>query len=362
MWKLGSWRLPVSNPALAGHRQPLSGARAEPYKTASAPRELEIMRLVSTPFNPTPPGAILHPVRTGDGVHLRTARWTPSHGARGTVVILAGRAEFIEKYYETIRNLLDRGLSVAIFDWRGQGGSARQLKNARKGHIDDFSLYERDFSAFVTEVLETSCPKPWFGLAHSMGAAIALAMARAGRCPLDRLVLCSPMIGLAATKWPRATRAFVEALDAVGLGGAFSRRGGAKIVATMPFDGNKLTSDPVRYARTASILAANPELGLGYPTIGWLDAAFRLMREFEDPDFPRRTLTPTLVIAAGADQVTDARAAERFAARLRAGRMVIIEGAQHELMVERDVFRDQFFAAFDAFVPGVEGVRARAAS
>ena len=125
------------------------------------------MRLVSTPFNPTPPGAILHPVRTADGVHLRTARWTPPQGARGTVAILSGRAEFIEKYYETIRNLLDRGLSVAIFDWRGQGGSARQLKNPHKGHIDDFSLYERDFSAFVSEVLEPSCPKPWFGLAHS---------------------------------------------------------------------------------------------------------------------------------------------------------------------------------------------------
>ena len=82
------------------------------------------MRLVSTPFNPTPPGAVVHPLRTADGVLLRTARWTPPHGARGTVAILPGRAEFIEKYYETIRNLLDRGLSVAIFDWRGQGGSA----------------------------------------------------------------------------------------------------------------------------------------------------------------------------------------------------------------------------------------------
>ena len=118
------------------------------------------MRLVSTPFNPTPPGAVVHPLRTADGVLLRTARWTPPHGARGTVAILPGRAEFIEKYYETIRNLLDRGLSVAIFDWRGQGGSARQLKNPRKGHIDDFSLYERDFSAFVSEVLEPPARGP----------------------------------------------------------------------------------------------------------------------------------------------------------------------------------------------------------
>jgi len=213
------------------------------------------MRLVSTPFNPTPPGAILHPVRTADGVQLRTARWTPPQGVRGTVAILSGRAEFIEKYYETIRNLLDRGLSVAIFDWRGQGGSARQLKNPHKGHIDDFSLYERDFSAFVSEVLEPSCPKPWFGLAHSMGGAIALAIARAGRCPLDRLALCSPMIGLAGMKWPRLTRGVIEGLDAVGLGGAFARRGGAKIVAMQPFENNRLTSDPARYARTRSRLS-----------------------------------------------------------------------------------------------------------
>ena len=320
------------------------------------------MRLVSTPFNPTPPGAILLPVRTADGVQLRTARWTPPHGARGTVAILGGRAEFIEKYFETIRNLLDRGLSVAIFDWRGQGGSARLLKNPRKGHIDDFSLYERDFAAFVSEVLEPSCPRPWFGLAHSMGAAIALAIARAGRCPLDRLVLSSPMIGLAGLRWPRATRGLIEAFDAVGLGGAFSRRAGSRIVAASPFAGNQLTSDPMRYARTASVVAAHPELGLGHPTIGWLNAAFRLMSEFEDPDFARKTLTPILVIAAGADHVTDPRVTERFAARLRAGRLAMIEGAEHELLVERDEFRDQFFAAFDAFVPGVEGARARAMS
>ena len=110
------------------------------------------------------------------------------------------------------------------------------------------------------------------------------------------------------------------------------------------------------------ILTDNPELGLGHPTIGWLNAANRVMREFEDPDFPRRTLTPTLVVAAGDDHVTDTRATERFASRLRAGRLVVVDGARHELLVERDVFRDQFFAAFDAFIPGVEGAKARAAS
>ncbi len=319
------------------------------------------MRLVSTLDDPIPTGAIVAAARAIDGAKLRTARWVPPRAVRGTIGILGGRAEFIEKYFETIQQLLDRGFAVATMDWRGQGGSARQLKNPRKGHIDDFSLYERDLDGLVSEVLDPSCPRPWYGLCHSMGAAILLAVARAGRCPFDRLVLTSPMIALAGSKRPRVARLLAEALDAVGLGGAFVPGGGPNIIVAEPFAGNPFTSDPVRYARTSGVVAADPDLGLGWPTIGWLHAAFRLMREFEDPDFPRRTLTPILVVAAGADRVVDTRATERFASRLRAGRLIVVDGAEHEIMMERDVFRDRFWAAFDAFIPGVEGEAARAA-
>jgi lysophospholipase len=320
------------------------------------------MRLVSIPDNPIPSGAIVASIGAVDGVKLRTARWVPARRPRGTIAILGGRAEFIEKYFETIQDLLDRGLAVAALDWRGQGGSARQLKNPRKGHIDDFSLYERDLEALVSEILYPSCPRPWFGLAHSMGAAIALAVARAGRCPFDRLVLTSPMIGLAGMKRPRLARLAVEALDTIGLGGVFTPGGGANMFVAKPFAGNPLTSDPTRYARMAKVLAAEPSLGLGWPTVGWLHAAFRQMSEFEDADFPRRTLTPILVVASGADRVTDTRATERFASRLRAGRLVVIDGAEHEVLMERDIFRDRFWAAFDSFIPGVEGAKARAAT
>ncbi|MFZ1962505.1 MAG: alpha/beta hydrolase [Roseiarcus sp.] len=319
------------------------------------------MHLVSTPDNPIPTGAIVASAYAVDGAKLRTARWTPPWAARGTIVILGGRADFIEKYFETIQQALDRGFAVATMDWRGQGGSARQLKNPRKGHIDDFSLYERDLEALVSEVLDPSCPRPWYGLCHSMGAAILLAVARAGRCPFERLALTSPMIALAGPKRPRLARLVAEVLDAVGLGGAFVPGGGPSIVVAGPFAGNPLTSDPARFARTSGVVAAEPDLGLGWPTIGWLHAAFRLMREFEEPDFPRRTLTPILVIAAGADRVADTRATERFALRLRAGRLIVIDGAQHEILMERDVFRDRFWAAFDSFIPGVEAERARAA-
>ncbi len=37
---------------------------------------------------------------------------------------------------------------------------------------------------------------------------------------------------------------------------------------------------------------------------------------------------------------------------LRAGSHLVVVGAQHELLMEQDRFRSQFWAAFDAFVPG----------
>ena len=32
--------------------------------------------------------------------------------------------------------------------------------------------------------------------------------------------------------------------------------------------------------------------------------------------------------------------------------MLTIDGARHEILQEADVYREQFLAAFDAFVPG----------
>jgi lysophospholipase len=312
------------------------------------------MHLVSTPLNLAPPGAHVEELLAVDGVRLRAARWEPKRSARGTVALFGGRAEFIEKHFETIGDLVDRGFHVAALDWRGQGGSERQLADRDKHHIDDFSLYERDLSALVNEILAPYCPKPWYALAHSMGASILLMIGHAGRLPFERMVLTSPMIAIADLRRPRLARFAVEALDFVGLGGMLTPGGERKPIARGPFEGNPLTSDPVRFARVASTVHADPAVGVGFPTIGWVHAAFRLMSRFEDPHYPREILTPSLVIASGADRVTDTQACERFSARMRAGRLIVIEGAQHEILIERDVFRDQFWAAFDAFVPGYE--------
>ncbi len=86
--------------------------------------------LVDISDNPVPVGAVTGRCLTQDGIALRYAYWHATGlPLKGTVTILQGRAEFIEKYFETIQDLRARGHAVVAFDWRGQGGSDRLLRN-----------------------------------------------------------------------------------------------------------------------------------------------------------------------------------------------------------------------------------------
>jgi lysophospholipase len=309
------------------------------------------MTLVSIPANPVPERALTGTLKTPDGVTLRFARFAPPPGRKGTICLFPGRSEFIEKYFETIRDAQARGFAVATLDWRGQGLSQRALGDQRKGHIHDFREYDIDIEAFMKEVVLPDCPPPIFAIGHSMGGAIVLRSIRHGRRWFDRVVLSAPMIAIRHPRIQSASAAIMM-MRTFGLGRAFVPGGGATPITSLPFTGNLLTSDPIRYARTTAIVEANPALALGSPTVGWAHAAFRATSEFADPSYPVGIRQPILMVAAGQDEVVSTPAIEQFALRLRIGGQLVIAGARHELLMEQDRFREQFWAAFDAFVPG----------
>lgn len=310
------------------------------------------MTLVSIPANPVPEGAVAGTLKTPDGVSVRFARWQPTHGRKGTICILPGRTEFIEKYFEVIRDCRARGFAVAVLDWRGQGLSDRMLPDRRKGHVDNFAEFDIDLEVFVKEVVLPDCPPPFFALGHSMGAATLVRSAHAGRRWFDRIVLSSPMIALRGIGGKATGKAVVHLARLLGFGSAYVPGGGATAFQSIPFAGNPVTSDPVRFARTAAIVEAEPNLGLGSPTVAWVDSAFAAMAEFEDPAYAARIFMPILIVAAGQDQIVSTAASGRFAAGLRAGSHLVIPGSRHEPLMEQDRYRAQFWAAFDAFVPG----------
>lgn len=310
------------------------------------------MSLFSLPDNPAPEGAITGEIVTADGVRLRTARWLPDGPLKGTVALFHGRAEFIEKYYEVIRELRSRGFAVATLDWRGQGGSQRLVRNPHKGHVRHFGDYLLDLEVFAREVLLPDCPAPHFALAHSMSGAILLHGVLAGHRWFDRMVMVAPMLGINIIPLPAVVRPLVTGLAYTGFARAFVPGGRGRPVSAIPFLRNLVSSDPQRYARTAALVAAHPELGIGAPTNGWLNAAYGAMATLADPEVISQIRQPLLMVAAGAERLVSNAAIEHLSARLIAGAHVVVPAARHEILQERDIFRAQFWAAFDAFIPG----------
>lgn len=319
------------------------------------------MDLVSLARNPIPSGAISGTFAGYDGAPLRFARWEATRSPRrGTIVLFEGRGEFIEKYFEVIADLRRRGFAVAVHDWRGQGGSHRPLANRHKGHIRDFSQYDRDITRFMKDVVLPDCPPPYIALAHSMGGNILLRNAVVPGSWFERMILCAPMLAFSSDKVPvpqGLARLYAELMSACGAGGWYVPGGYATPAEAGPFARNSLTSDEERFSRNRQLVEAAPALGLGSPTNGWLRAAYRSNHMLMRPEFASRVRVPLFLAAAGADSIVSSLAIEEFSSRLRMGAHVVIASSRHEILQERDEIRARFWAAFDAYL----GVSAAAA-
>src|SRR5690606_32622271 len=127
-------------------------------------------------------------------------------------------------------------------------------------------------------------------LGHSHGGHILLRAGHKSPSPFERMVLSAPMIRisdaqlnglLATTAWWLS-----EAATVMGFGKMFVPGGGSTPPEANKFEGNPLTSDLERYMQTRAVIDAEPALGIGAPTIGWLRAAFRAMSHLQAPDTP----------------------------------------------------------------------------
>ena len=299
--------------------------------------------------NPMPKNLVGGYLTTSDNKRLRYAVCNVAGSReRGTVVLLQGRNEAIEKYFETIANLNARGFGVVTFDWRGQGGSERLLRESRLGHIKHFGQYLIDLECVMQEVALPDCHPPYHVLAHSMGGLIALHASSRLTNTVERMVLLAPLIGFASGVPSLAMLGRLSnAARWLGFGARPVRRSTSNRIADPA--SNLLTSDRERYARNRRLAETAPELFLGSPTVAWLAAMIRAMRRLDDSDEIAALSVPTLIVTAGGDQVVSTGTAERLAYRMRCGSSLTIPMARHEMLQEADRFREQVLEVFDAY-------------
>lgn len=306
------------------------------------------MRFVETLADPIPKGATSEFLAAPDGTRFRVAHFGVDLATQGTVVILTGRTEFIEKYFEVIGDLMQRGYAVATLDWRGQGLSDRQLENPHKGHVDDFDLYVADLRQAFEEFIAPVCPSPYRMIAHSMGGTIGLLYLHKYPDTFANAMFSAPMWGvgnsLRAPLWIRGLSVLANGL---GKGDRYLPFNPGDYGA-VDLDFQKAhTSDESRFYRCVNQVAAEPRLELGSPTVGWLGAALRVIDRLHGKGFVERIETPVWVCTGGADTRVSAKAQAQIAERLPQGGQIVITGARHEMLMERDELRDFFFKIFD---------------
>lgn len=283
---------------------------------------------------------------TGDEVRIRAGVWQAGGASRGTVLLLPGRAEYVEKYGRAAVDLAQRGYSTVTLDFRGQGLADRTLADRMVGHVQDFAQFQHDIDAVIGLMDALDLPGPRYLMSHSMGGCIGLRALMRG-LPVQAAVFSSPMWGILLAPWVRPV---AQALSTASAWFNMTHRyapgtGGTTYVLDAPFKGNVLTTDPDMWAYMQRQVTEHPDLALGGPSLGWLRAALAECRALSLLDSPKYPAVCSLGLA---ERVVDPDPVHRRMARWPGGRLDLYPGAEHEVMMADPAARTRFFDAADA--------------
>ena len=279
-------------------------------------------------------------LRAADGVRLRLGVWQ-REPARGTVFLLPGRTEYIEKYGPAAVEFGARGYALATVDWRGQGLADRLCADPLLGHVGRFDDYQRDLDTVLDAAARLCLPRPWFLLGHSMGGAIGLRRLL-GTHPFAACAFSAPMWGMVL---PFGLRPFAPLLAQLLARFAPAMRyapGQSPItyVYRAAFHDNLLTKDPQMWAFLLGHLAELPQLALAGPSLHWVAEAVLECQDLmasAPPDLPCHC-------ALGShERIVDSAAIRAHMARWPKGELALYDGAEHELMMEAPAHRARFY-------------------
>lgn len=304
--------------------------------------------LFSTPDNELPEDFKAGFFDGSGGKKLRYAFFrSTGQNAKGTIVLLQGRNECVEKYYETIRYFTKAGFWVATFDWRGQGGSERLLDGKKRGYVAKFQDYQEDVQLFLDKIVLPDTRMPFFAVGHSMGGLILLSTAPSIANRIDRVVLVAPFIGLKAQG---AQRFFMKLGLKIG-----NMVGFGKSILPRRDDGDsnsrfkRLTSSPERFARNQAIFQAFPEFKTGPPTLRWLSQMMKAQARVNNQTFLEHITVPTIILGATHDGIVPFAMMEDIGTKFRAGQLIPFDGSRHEILQEKSIYREPALEAISAF-------------
>lgn len=273
-----------------------------------------------------------------DGVRLRIGH-AKADAAKGTVFLLPGRSEYLEKYGHTASDLVDAGFDVLSIDWRGQGYSDRLGAHPMVGHVGDFADFQKDWAALARYAAQQGLPKPWHMVAHSMGGCIGL-RALINGADITSVVFTGPMWGIAMAPHLRPVAWLMPRIaEAIGQGHRLAA--GTSIqsyVTSTAFEDNQLTSDREMFAYMHHQVEQDPNFGLGGPSYTWLKSAIEECHALADKPSPA---IPALCFQGSKERIVDTTRIRDRMTTWPGGKLLLVDGAEHEVLMEGTSTRRQ---------------------
>ncbi|NVJ97069.1 MAG: alpha/beta hydrolase [Alphaproteobacteria bacterium] len=288
-----------------------------------------------------------------DERRLRFARFPASRviEPKGTIIFLPGRTEFIEKFLEDVHIFNSIGFACAAMDLRGQGMSWRPHPNRDKHYVRSFDPHISDVKAFFDQKLIGKMPKPFILMGHSAGSHVILRFLKENPGYADAAITVAPMVKIFTGGLPDiVAKGLPWLMRYMGMGAAYipghtafkeGRWGWRK----------KLTHDEERFEdEDFFITNRDKRLAVGGATYKWLWEALKSCDKLNSEGYPESIETPVLMLQAGEDKIVDNDAQRAFVDRMPHGRLVVVEGAMHEILKERDEMRAQVWKAIGEFI------------
>ena len=287
-------------------------------------------------------------VKMDDDIKIRVCHWRISlKDTKGTILIQQGHNEFIEKYFETIQEFLNRKYSVITFDWRGQGMSDRQVKDIHKSFITDFKRHDEDLKYILNKIIANNFSKPLIGIGHSMGGCIMLSAFHDYPEKFSHGILSAPMLGFKNEKFLRMASSLMNCFrkDTDYLLGSKPSMG-----KETPFEVNDLTTDRGRYKRALDMVRKKPDIRLWGVTNSFAKAVNKRFKIIRKKGWAESIDLKILIINNINDKVVDSNKIDQMNLRLPNAKTVYFKSTEHEIFMEKDIFREVLWGSVDNFL------------
>lgn len=270
--------------------------------------------------------------------------FSPEEGTeeKGTLVIVHGFTESIEKYAEVVWYYVQSGYRVCIYEQRGHGRSFHDNGQIHVTDASSFETYADDLELFLEQVV-SRFPGPYYLHAHSMGGGVSALFLERGGTFFRKAVLNSPLIAPNTYGLPVGLcRAVFRLMILFG-------KGEKRIITEKDYPGKEefegsCTSSPERFYGYEHVKRRTPYFQNYCASNRWAWLSLGLKKKILGKGNPEKVRIPVFVVSAGEDRVVQTPLQKTFCKRLEKGKYLLVPGVRHEIYLSPD--RD-FFPYFD---------------